>query len=547
MTFKIQVEPLKQKGENTKQKKKINFSCNFFIGAVITAIAIIVVVNTICTLVVCFSGNKESGLALVPSNESIPAMAEFNSNEKTSDKYVYNVEMTGAEKIESTMLSSGIAIIGVAVAVWAGLNILKALEKNQYKQLEEEIHNIEEERKTFSHHMILDSISKLDDELNQYLFMQLKDLTIEYIDAKTFSKLNSIESRFQELYRKHYANESINPESYNNDFKKIKALFSEIDSLSAPIQPIINKYLNVRCAEMHFYLGYDDENKNSNVSHMTEAITFYLKSFPEMKNPDGINVATGWFTENIKLNTYLLNTIGEAHRVIVQNGKYILLNEKYEEIKTKTLDYFKKMKESLKIHSDKSIHRELYYRDYGCAIEMVEGINCDTFYKMADAYKKSIDITLQQNSGNKENYKPFKVYISLIHKCCDKLFHVKLINLEESKYNILPDIDVFKQPFDDNKDKITEWFEKQRIKTKAYLDIAIAKFPDSMEFLKHKAFYYRDIALYEYLCGKTSEFEENRNLMNKVIEQLKNLIDEKEYDPFMLSIRHQYDQICDYK
>ena len=68
-----------------------------------------------------------------------------------------------------------------------------------------------------------------------------------------------------------------------------------------------------------------------------------------------------------------------------------------------------------------------------------------------------------------------------------------------------------------------------------------------MEFLKHKAFYYRDIALYEYLCGKTSEFEENRNLMNKVIEQLKNLIDEKEYDPFMLSIRHQYDQICDYK
>ena len=33
--------------------------------------------------------------------------------------------LSAAEKVESTILASGIAIIGIAIAVWAGLNIIQ--------------------------------------------------------------------------------------------------------------------------------------------------------------------------------------------------------------------------------------------------------------------------------------------------------------------------------------------------------------------------------------------------------------------------------------
>ena len=44
--------------------------------------------------------------------------------------------LSAAEKVESTILASGIAIIGIAIAVWAGLNIIQVLEKGMFDDLQ---------------------------------------------------------------------------------------------------------------------------------------------------------------------------------------------------------------------------------------------------------------------------------------------------------------------------------------------------------------------------------------------------------------------------
>ena len=57
---------------------------------------------------------------------------------------VNNVSFRCYEKIaESSLLASGIAIIGVAIAVWAGLNIANAIERKEYESLNDNINQIQ--------------------------------------------------------------------------------------------------------------------------------------------------------------------------------------------------------------------------------------------------------------------------------------------------------------------------------------------------------------------------------------------------------------------
>ena len=51
---------------------------------------------------------------------------------------VNNVSFRCYEKIaESSLLASGIAIIGIAIAVWAGLNIVNAIERKDIEDLKD--------------------------------------------------------------------------------------------------------------------------------------------------------------------------------------------------------------------------------------------------------------------------------------------------------------------------------------------------------------------------------------------------------------------------
>lgn len=556
----------KKKHEKTPSKDNKDYSRGYWVVliAVVVSIFLIVISNTMLIFFSIFSTADMSRALTVSYVDTKISDVSRKAVSSNSKEVANTATMTQSEKVESTLLASGVSIIGIAIAVWAGLNIIKALEKNQYKKLKEEMHKIEDERKNFSLATLKNSVSNLNDELNKFLFKKLMDLNnIEYSDVETISKINIIELRFQELFNKHYGyiDSVIVPSEYDDLLSEIDMLISKIEELSDLAQPVIGLYLNVRCAETHFYLGYDVNDKRNNIEQMKLAIKFYLKSFPKMKNPDSIDVKSDWFESDIKLNTYLLNTIGEAYSEIINNEnrnsendeKTKLLSDKeYTEIASKAMDCFNTMDSALNEYKNPKIHRELYYRDYGCAIERKNGIvsnipseiTYETIEKIANIYQKSINVAFKESGGSKSNYKPFKVYLSIIHKYCDKLFYVISKKGEKGKYTILPDADELKKCFDHDS---IEWLKKQSSKIKAYLDIAVAKFPDSMEFLKYKAFYYRDIALTEFLGGNRSLFEEARNSMENVLAQLKDLILEENYDSFMESIICQCNQLCEYK
>lgn len=534
------------------RKERLDFSCNFFIAFVIIAILIIVVVNTTAIFCVCFPEVKEKMFSITLSDTAISTMSENDnirkpkSNNEDDSENKKSTELTDTEKVESTLLSSGIAIISVAIAVWAGLNIIKALEKNKYKQLHEEIRKIENERKSLGYNTLLNSLSKLDDELNHYLYTVLKEIQFNYIDSEIFSNINVIELKFQELYKKHYDGVFIDAKDYDDIIMSVEDIYEQTENLSKYVRSKLQLYLRIRCAEIHFYLGYVGKVEKNKYEHMEKAVRLYCDSFPIMFEPQKLNISKPPFTINIVLHTYMLNTIGEAHRVIVKNCEGIVSDDVFKEYQKKALSYFNKMLESLKKYNDpksnddKRIQRELYYRCYGCTVELINGIDNNTINNILYAYQKSIDITLLKCPPVQDIYKPFQTYLSLIHKYHDKLIKTYK-RTQNDEFKVLPDLKSL-----DIDEKLLDSFRNNVIKNETYIYIATTKLPNSLEFMKHKAFYYRDMAIFEYITGQNSAFKKYRKLMMEIKGQLEAIIEEKDYDTFMKEIVYQYNQLCEY-
>lgn len=552
---KVEIEELNKKVKKkdkeignkfvSNKRKHLNLSYNFFIGAVIAAIVIIVVVNTTFIFFVCFPEVKEKIFGTESSvATNLTITHEYDSTQKRASKYTEVdksiTEMTGAEKVESALLSSGIAIISIAIAVWAGLNIIKSLEKNNYKQLSEEVEKNNNERKRFAISTLLNNIEGLDDELNRYLYKSLNDIEFSYqlIDAELFSQINTVETWFQGLYKKHYQGGKIVPDNYISALETVNELLPRTKDLPKQIQHKIKLYLNIRCAEIHFYLGFRGSAKDI-YDHMTTAIEKYCESFPLMKQPNCIDINMPPFTNDIILNTYLLNTIGQAHSEIVFKCKNVLSLEEFSEYKNKTTTYFKLMIVSLNTHCGISVmQRELYYRDYGCALERVDGITEETINTIADVYECAINAFLASDETNKKKNNVFKVYFSLFHKYCESVF----VNEQKELKNLncfKPDVSLK----DYNKINKIKGYTTKR---KAYIEMAITEYAQSLEFIKHKAFYYRDVAVIGYVDNNIWLFRQARASMKEVKEQLEAIINEKYYDPFMKEIIYQYNQLCEY-
>lgn len=531
------------------RKERLGFSCNFFIAFVIISILIIVVVNTTAIFCVCFPEVKEKMFSITLSDTAISAMSENDnirkpkSNNEDNSENKKSTELTDTEKVESTLLSSGIAIISVAIAVWAGLNIIKALEKNNFKQLSMDVKKNNDERKRLAIDTLLNNIEGLDDELNRYLYKSLSEIEFNYqiIDAEFFSQINTVETWFQGLYKKHYQNGKIIPENYNSVIEIVNELLPKTKELPKQIQSKTQLYLNIRCAEIHFYLGFCGSNIDI-YDHMTRAIEKYCESFPLMKQLNYINIKKSPFTDDIILNTYLLNTIGQAHSEIVFKCAKILTPEELAQYKSKTMNFFDLMIGSLNIHDKISaMQRELYYRDYGCALERVKGVNEETIIKIANAYERALSIFLTSNEAGKKNYNVFKVYISLFHKYCDNIFVCKKDNLKE-----LINLNNLKSSANSAEYKKIKELKDYTSKRKIYIEMATIEYAHSLEFIKQKAFFHRDVAVIEYIDGNIWKFRQARTLMKEIIDDLKAIIEEENYDDFMRELICQYIQLCEY-
>ena len=84
--------------------------------------------------------------------------------------------MPADKKAESTLLSSGLSIIGLASSVWIGLNIVQVLEKKELDALGKEVAIYRRERCELNRRNFFNNLLALDDILNRHLYKLFSEI-----------------------------------------------------------------------------------------------------------------------------------------------------------------------------------------------------------------------------------------------------------------------------------------------------------------------------------------------------------------------------------
>lgn len=500
-----------------------------------------------------------------------------------------------AEKaVESTLLASGLSIIGIAIAVWTGLNIMNAIEK---KEVDEINNNLREARKNIND--LSEIASKMGDQLEkdkwnieniikdrnelyigtfkQELINTNYDIISRYFykkfsnesfnDLSDFPQLIMIEQYFEQVFRQYGEklpeNSIVRDKAYEG-IRLTKELMKKREGIShsSREKDIIDLYLEYKLYEFHFLLGYMlkevelyDAFKTAAEGFIRISSRFGVK-IPdyEKKNKKVDSISYNGTSENLNVAVYFLNTIGEAYSKISAEKSLIGQHDKANVKITEEdmITYSNKAIFYLRLTmkwNEKLEEKEVYYRNLGCAYERADRIS-NKFGAHASAiinnYKeafinvisnKEVKMSRVQNVYHTllsyyERYMKFTFFIGVIGK--DLHENIELFEKFLRGENIGIDISV--------KEYL---FEYQRIS-----EIAIT---DNARF-----------SLQRVLCGlswtwivvlllKNDEFiaMEYPNSLTSYLIKIKEQIDISEImgitdDNYFKELKKRYDMICEY-
>lgn len=392
------------------------------IAACIT-ITLIVLINTICTLVIC-----------CPELFGVKMVSNIDS-------------MTQTEKVESTLLSSGLSILGIVMAVWTGISIINAIDINRINTLDDNVDNLEKrthsiedmreqqnemDKEKFICEMLLTSKDIATKELIKMFENAVSTLDVPYM------KFLEIEHLFRTVVKLHNNPEC---ESHLRDnavkginiaeglLQKIRG-FKQIDS-NYTIDNVFSVYLAMRIAEFRFYMGYVSEGKEC-IEHFLAALETYNSfakifgaSVPEFEyNAQFPDISYETCTGSPSVSAYFCNSIGESYSRIVkasvQDGKVGELSEPMtQEYAKKAVFYC-----AYAVHWD---NREIYWRNLGCAIERFP-LSEESFRLIVNVYNNAIEAGVC--------HKTFKVMLSILDKYINK--HLSILPVENGQHRQIP-------------------------------------------------------------------------------------------------------------
>lgn len=389
--------------------------------------------------------------------------------------------------VESTLLSTGLATIGMVVSIWTGLNIIQVLEKDKLLELEKEVEAYKRERHILNKRSFLNNILEDQNELNLYIYRKLKESSeqeAEEVSSELYFELNQIEKMFREIYtRRRPVYQSYTDEYYDDIVEKCRKIKDKIkQEMTNP--KVYLEYLKIRVLEFEFYKGYTQESKENGevVSCFTNVIEGFTKIFKGLSEPEKLVKKRYYLDKDISLTIYMLNTLGEAYSKIIET--YADDGEVTDEMRTlakQAKKYFVALEallESDEIKNNEELKRnirEVYYRNYGCALERIsrkieksvetEFVYGGTIYEM---YKKAVDVVLNgYEVGSKQQ--PFYTYLS---------FYVKVMNNYDIK----------------NGERTTA-HKAYTQEALFYAEIAEKNFPTVLHFIKFRAYIERDLAI----------------------------------------------------
>ncbi|MBQ4129140.1 MAG: hypothetical protein IJD68_05160 [Ruminococcus sp.] len=319
----------------------------------------------------------------------------------------------------STLLSDGLAIISIAISVWAGLNIANAVERKELdatdakikradkkiKQLDEENQKLEkdsenlkaivnpllESTKSVQHSLSFmfenELIKTIKDSSTLFFYNKFTSLSEEEKE-KTYSKyypdIVIVEQTFVRLYDTHSSKQSKDILLEKFADKGIQNIEALLDNWGSEVPDLIIHYLKYRKAEFLYYSGYITANPQKYYDSFIGAAEIYIKLqsefnawtptyTPKAKVPD--NIKDGY---DKTLSTYMANSIGDAYsrfilyakpsKSVVTKDGTLLTTEKIIEIGKKGVFFCSC---AAKWANPKK-NQEVYYRNLGCAYERLE-------------------------------------------------------------------------------------------------------------------------------------------------------------------------------
>ena len=367
-------------GNLIRQKEKKSRGSIVAMVLISISIMVILVVNAFCTLSICRTDI---------TNKVIPT---YSAEQKKPQP-----PMSNSEKVESILLANGLSIIGMAVAVWAGLNIANSINKKEFEETFEKIEKkitSAESKITLLNNESIDVKSTLQDLfLEELLKMPEIDITSKYF-YKRFSQVkipeevlnffSKIEQLFYQVYVLHDAPSNMREILIEKTkqgvmlIEKAKEIYSGIDCPS-DVAKDLEAYLDYRRAEFEFYKGYESGYQSfiSSVKRFEGLVDcFGCKPMPEYNTDFIVPKLTEDSSDSFDLKIYFANTIGEAYSKIIHNYQDVIANHpnKNEEIQIcayKAIFYCKCAVEWSSYSFEKP---EVYYRNLGCAYERFDKI-----------------------------------------------------------------------------------------------------------------------------------------------------------------------------
>ena len=323
--------------------------------------------------------------------------------------------------LESTYIATGIDVIAIALAVWAGLNIVNAIERKEFESFNNKVSEVTKDELSLIIHdrdkeRFCQELYKSSEDPISKIFFEL--FSKENIGFYPYSTLLEIEQLFCQVYKMHKS-------EHNADYQLISRanngirLIQDIDYKFAHDE-LLTMYFQYRIIEFNFYKGYCDEDYISRYKCFKFSAEGFLRIAPSFNvilpefggDVDGIPEATE-FNNDLVLSVYFANSIGASYSRILQNRNGLVNNKRVkiskEDIKEfgdRALFY---LKCAVTWNTEKDgefiSKREVYYRNYAVALENYDrafGKIGDKAKEILVNYKTSFMLVLNYNEPNKQ-------------------------------------------------------------------------------------------------------------------------------------------------
>lgn len=518
---------VKQKQKRTKREKKSNVSI-FEMLFITISITVILVINVFCTLSIC----KPDII-----NKVISTSSTTEDNTHTAEENI-QATMSDTEKVQSALLTNGISIIGMAVAVWAGLSIFNAIEKEKVDYLYREFEKIAPDAEKIidsytsqleaNYNAFLFTISETNDIMCEYLHNQIKTLKGRIYYSNDLPALNSIlsfcnqiEKMFRRVYSKHYnLDYKSKDEFYDDIIDNIdSALVILSDSkINEKIKCILERYLKIKKGEIYFYYGYvlnekkienlSYEKKARIVSRFEKSIDLFYECFPEYRF--NCNVQPQIIEDlNLKVNVpikndlrfylYLNNTFGEAYSKMIEAENYMgNADNNYSLNCCKALYHFESILCFMEKDENAEFRREIYYRNYGYALkrifknivnstlEITDELQVKYRDKIDYCFERSIQISIKDNDVK---YKTLRGWLRLYHERCNKILKDHCVICDGGTFT--------KEYLEKRTVNLDEygfkWLNSYSKKALSLLNVFSGTFEQNLYFYKYSAYIYRNL------------------------------------------------------